>query len=37
MAFERLKTERGKNMLSFNGYKFEKEKEVGEVGNVKSI
>ncbi|CAI6358287.1 unnamed protein product [Macrosiphum euphorbiae] len=27
MAFEMLKTERGKSMLSFNGYIFVKEKE----------
>jgi len=31
--YEMLKTERGKNVLSFNGYIFVKEKEVG----VKSI
>jgi len=33
MAFEMLKTERGKSMLSFNGYIFVKEKE----SDVKSI
>jgi hypothetical protein len=35
--YEMLKTERGKDMISFNGYIFVKEKEVGEVGNFNSI